>query len=123
CFRVALEAHRVGLDGLAKEIGHERHNRAGVNAAAQERPKRDITHKVEPDRFPKQSVELLGTPLLAEMETAMVGKRQVPVAPDFYAIFVASQTATGGQRVNPVKHGLGRGHILERKKVAQTFYI
>src|SRR6266513_178121 len=53
----------------------------------------------------------------------MVGKRQVPVAPDLHAIRIASQAATRWQCIYALKHCVGRWHILQRKEFAQTLDV
>ena len=123
CFGIALESYRVGFDGLVQELAHECDYRAGVESSAQKRAERDVAHEVQLDALSQKGVEFVSIALFAALAITMVGKRQVPVAPDLYAIRIARQAATRWQCINALKHRLGRWHILQRKELAQTIDV
>src|SRR5437899_1357069 len=69
--------------------------------------------------FSKQSLELLGISILAEMPITMIGERKVPIAPGLCAIGIASEAAAWRQRTDTFEHGLRSRHILQREEVIQ----
>src|SRR5205085_3045763 len=111
-----VEADGEGLDGRRTLLGHERHDRARINSARQERAERHFRHQAHAHRVAQKFERSLARLLLRDFY--FLREVGLPVALDLYlAVGLQGERVAGLQLAYVAVGRLRRGHAHEGEVV------